>query len=63
MNISSYAYYEDIKEWGILKSFKTLSLNASYRNPVMNLNDRKKLVPLRYGLNYEFTSANALPSF
>lgn len=23
MNISSYAYYEGTKEWGILKSFKT----------------------------------------
>lgn len=63
MNISSYAYYEDTKECGLLKSFKTLSLNASYQNPVMNLNERKKLVPLRYSLSYEFISANALPSF
>lgn len=46
MNIGTYACYDNAKEWGILKNIlnKALSLNA-FQNPVINLNERKNLVP------------------
>lgn len=47
LNMSTYACYDDAKEWGIEKKNilnKALSLNACYQNPVINLNERKNLV-------------------
>lgn len=64
--MSTYACYDDAKEWGIEKKNilnKALSLNACYQNPVINLNERKNLVSKLYSLNYVFTPANVLQSF